>query len=219
MAGDNSINLVLLGPPGSGKGTQAKLLSTRYHLSHISTGDLFRQEVARGSELGKQAKSFMERGELIPDLLVNALLSEQIKKDGSKKGFIFDGYPRNINQAHDLDNILKQNAKTLNWVFYFKTSAAVIIQRLSGRRVCVKCGANYHLVNMPPTQDGICDECGGKLIQRKDDSEETIRKRIEVYEKETKGLVDYYQRQGNLKILSGDLNSEEVFKEIARIPK
>lgn len=219
MAGDNSINLVLLGPPGSGKGTQAKLLSTRYQLSHISTGDLFRQEVARGSELGKQAKSFMERGELIPDLLVNALLSEQIKKGGSKKGFILDGYPRNINQAHDLDTTLKQNAKTLNWVFYFKTSAAVIIQRLSGRRVCVKCGANYHLTNMPPTKDGICDECGGKLIQRKDDSEETVRKRIEVYEKETKGLVDYYQRQGNLKILSGDSNSEEVFKEIAQILK
>ncbi|MFH1202210.1 MAG: adenylate kinase [Candidatus Omnitrophota bacterium] len=219
MAGDSRIVLVLLGPPGSGKGTQAKLLSDNFNLVHISTGDLLRREVAQGTDLGKKAKIIMEKGELVPDSLVNSMLKGEIKRQDSKNGFIFDGYPRNLKQAAQLDNILKQNKLDLSWVIYFKASLNVIIQRLSGRRVCEACGANYHITNMPPKVAGRCDLCNEELIQRKDDSKDSVRKRIEVYDEQTKDLVSFYEKQLKLRVVSGDLSAQEVFKEIDKILK
>lgn len=209
--------IILLGPPGAGKGTQAKTLAEKLNLPHLATGDLLRQNVSCGSELGKQAKGFMGRGELVPDALVTKMLAQRIDQPDTKRGFILDGYPRNINQAEALDDILKQKNIAVDSVVYLDSSESVIIQRLSGRLVCSKCGANFHIKNMPPKIDMICDNCGGKLYERSDDKEETVKKRLEVYSRESFPLIQYYLDLHKLHRLSADEEAEVVLNKIVHL--
>jgi len=211
------MRIILLGPPGAGKGTQAKALSHRLNLPHISTGDLLRQNVSSGTELGKQAKDFMNKGILVPDDLVTRVLIQRIEQPDIKAGFILDGYPRNINQAKALDDMLSARDMGIEVVLYLDTSEAVIIQRLSGRLVCSLCGANFHIKNMPPKKDMICDNCGGRLYQRSDDREETIKKRLEVYLEETSGLIRYYEARQKLYRISADEEAEIVLNNIIHL--
>ncbi|MBU4376817.1 MAG: adenylate kinase [Candidatus Omnitrophica bacterium] len=204
------MNLVLLGPPGAGKGTQAKVLSRDLNIPHISTGDMLRDAGAKESPLGKQAKGYMTKGELVPDELVIDIVKERLTKNDVASGFILDGFPRTIEQAKILDSTLAKIEKKLDTVLYFKTSLEMSISRLSGRRVCKACGANFHVTNIPPKKIGVCDYCGGELYQRKDDSEETVRRRWSVYTEETTPLVDYYKKSGLLEEVSGDLDVTEL---------
>jgi len=211
--------MILLGPPGAGKGTQAKQLSSKLALSHISTGDLLRQNVSAHSSLGVEAKSYMEKGLLVPDELVAKMLQERLRQPDGKKGFILDGYPRNLNQANTLSGMLKDLGMDIDAVFYLDTSDAVIIQRLSGRLVCSNCGFNFHIKNMPPRVAMVCDNCGGKLYQRIDDKEETVKKRLEVYKKEVASLIEYYDAQGKLQRLNADGPADSVLDRIIQFAK
>jgi len=186
------ITIILLGPPGAGKGTQAKDLAKEFQFLHISTGDLLRENVKRNSPLGLKAKEFMEHGELVPDKLVDEMLLEKLNSPQVNNGFVLDGYPRNVSQAKFLDNFLKQN-NSKSFILYLDTSEDTIIERLSGRRICSNCQAIYHLKNMPPKNPLYCDICGGRLYQRSDDREETIKNRLLVYIKETAPLLEYYK--------------------------
>lgn len=213
------MRIILLGPPGAGKGTQSKSLAKRLELAHVSTGDLLRSNVSAGTELGKQAKAYMEKGALVPDELVTGMLRERFNQDDIKKGFILDGYPRTIKQAESLDRLLEEKAIKIDKVFYLDTSEKVIIQRLSGRLVCSKCQANFHKTNMPPKKDMVCDHCAGSLYQRSDDKEETIRKRIEVYRQESAPLIKYYESKGKLESVLADGEASIVLDEIVRLVK
>ncbi|MBU3958422.1 MAG: adenylate kinase, partial [Candidatus Omnitrophica bacterium] len=201
------MRIVLLGPPGAGKGTQSKNLAKELKLTHISTGDILRQNVKEATGLGQQARAFMDRGDLVPDELVARMLMQRFEQPDVKKGFILDGYPRNLAQAQALDGILENRGMDVDWVVYLDTSEPVIIQRLGGRLVCSKCGANFHIKNMPPKAEGVCDYCGGKLYQRSDDKEETVRKRLEVYGRETASLIQYYEGKQKLHRLSADTDA------------
>ncbi len=204
------MNMVLLGPPGAGKGTQAKVLSKKLAIPHISTGDMLRETVSEGTPLGKEAKGYMVRGELVPDSLVIEIVKEKLKSGGLEAGFILDGFPRTLEQAKILDVELGILSKKLDMVLYFKTTLGKSVSRLGGRRVCKKCGANFHVKNIPPKKDGTCDHCGGGLYQRKDDQEETVKRRWTVYAEETAPLIDYYKEKGVLKEVSGDLDVEAL---------
>ena len=204
------MRLVLLGPPGAGKGTQAQVLSKDLSLPHVSTGDMLREALKASTALGLKAKVYMEKGALVPDEIVIALVSERLSKSDAKKGFILDGFPRTPEQAESLDKSLKDLKMPLDIVLYFKTSLAVIIRRLSGRRVCSQCGKNFHLTNFKPKVDGICDVCGGKLFQRPDDKENTIENRLRVYEKQTEPLIEYYKKKKTLYETSGDLEVQPL---------
>jgi len=204
------MNMVLLGPPGAGKGTQAKVLSGKLDIPHISTGDMLRESVSKDTALGKEAKNYMLKGELVPDRLVIEIVKETLSGDGLKKGFILDGFPRTLEQAEMLDVELNKLSKKLDIVLYFKTSLQTSVTRLSGRRVCGKCGANFHVKNIPPKKQGICDHCGGELYQRKDDQEITVKRRWTVYADETAPLIDYYKDKGILEEVSGDLDVDEL---------
>jgi adenylate kinase len=204
--------VILFGPPGAGKGTQAKLLSEYLKIPHISTGDILRNHVKENSNLGKKAKSYMDKGDLVPDALVTDMIFERIQKSDAKQGFILDGYPRNISQAKVLNKIIKDAGfNDVDLAIYFKTSRDMVVKRLSGRRVCKKCGRNYHLVNMPPKKDMVCDDCAIELYQREDDKEETVLNRLDVYLKQSTPVLDYYTKQGKLKEISGDLEADFVF--------
>jgi adenylate kinase len=185
--------LVFLGPPGAGKGTQAKLLSQRMGFLHLSTGDLLREAVKNQTPLGKKAKEYMDRGELVPDELIVQLIEETMPKDGN---VILDGFPRTVNQALALEEMLKGKGEKISKVLFFDVPDEVIIDRLSGRRVCSKCGAVYHVKYNPPKVEGMCDLCGGNLMQRDDDREEVVKKRLEVYRKQTQPLIEFYQDRG-----------------------
>lgn len=213
------MRLVFLGPPGAGKGTQAVMLSERRGILHLSTGDILRENVKRRTEIGKKAKSFMEKGELVPDDMVIEMMIETIKTGNKDKGFILDGFPRTLYQAKKIDGELEGLNLPIDTVFYFKTSIDIVIFRLTGRRLCKDCGANYHIKNMPPKKEDVCDKCGGELYQRKDDNEETIKKRLEVYNSQTEELIGYYRGKGILKELSGDLDADVVYEEIFGILK
>lgn len=213
------MRLVLLGPPGAGKGTQSAVLSRNYKIPHISTGDILRESVKSGAPLGLEAKAFMEKGELVPDELVTGIVVERLKKDDARKGFILDGFPRTLKQALDLDAALTNMTSGIDMILYFETSEKVAIDRLSGRRVCKKCGFNYHIRNIPSKTAGICDKCGGELFQRPDDKESTVRNRLKVYEAQTKPLIEYYSKKGNLVKVSGDLGVDDLFGVISKIFK
>ena len=199
-----------MGPPGAGKGTQAQVLSKDLSTPHISTGDMLREALKAAMPLGLKAKEYMEKGALVPDDLVIALVAERLKKNDARRGFILDGFPRTPEQAEALDKTLKILSMPLDLVLYFKTSLEVIVRRLSGRRLCGQCGKNFHLTNFKPRAEGICDACGGKLVQRPDDREETIENRLKVYEKQTAPLIDYYRRKGLLAEVPGDLDVQEL---------
>jgi len=203
-----------LGPPGAGKGTHAKILSEKFRALHLATGDILRQHIREKTELGVRAKDIIERGGLVPDDLVNAMMFDKMRAAGVSKGFILDGYPRTIGQAEALDDFLKREKTSLDAALDFATSEKVIIDRLSGRRVCSKCGKNYHTRNIPPKREGICDLDGQPLVQRKDDEPKTIRHRLEMYEKETKPLIDYYRAQGLLHEVPGDYDIPELQQEL-----
>ena len=208
------MRLILLGPPGVGKGTQAKDLAKKLNLLHICSGDLLRQAVSDGSELGKKAKNFMDKGELVPDSLVNQLIQRRINQTDEKNGFILDGYPRNIQQAIELDKVLLNNQQEIDLVIYLEANEKVIIQRLTGRRLCSRCQANFHLQNMPPKKEGICDYCGGKLYRRVDDKEETIKNRLKVYQQTALSLIDYYRTKNKLQHFLANEEAGIVLKEI-----
>lgn len=203
--------LVFLGPPGAGKGTQAKLLSQRMGFLHLSTGDLLREAVKNQTPLGKKAKEYMDRGELVPDELIVQLIEETMPKDGS---VILDGFPRTVNQALALEEMLKGKGEKISKVLFFDVLDEVIIDRLSGRRVCSKCGAVYHVKYNPPKVEGVCDLCGGSLVQRDDDREEVVKKRLEVYRKQTQPLIEFYQDRGIIYRLDAEKGVEELFEEV-----
>jgi len=203
--------LVFLGPPGAGKGTQAKLLSQRMGFLHLSTGDLLREAVKNQTPLGKKAKEYMDRGELVPDELIVQLIEETMPKDGN---VILDGFPRTVNQALALEEMLKGKGEKISKVLFFDVPDEVIIDRLSGRRVCSKCGAVYHVKYNPPKVEGVCDLCGGSLVQRDDDREEVVKKRLEVYRKQTQPLIEFYQDRGIIYRLDAEKGVEELFEEV-----
>ncbi|MGB2630695.1 MAG: adenylate kinase [Candidatus Omnitrophota bacterium] len=208
------MNLVLLGPPGAGKGTQAGYLVKAYDLLHISTGDMLRSAIKDGTDTGLKAQDYMNRGELVPDSIVTQLVIDRMEKPDASKGVMLDGFPRNLAQAKALDGALDKAEKALDAVLYFKTTEEVAVQRLSGRRVCPKCGKNYHLKNMPPKKDNVCDKCGVELFQREDDKPETVRNRLVVYDKQTKDLIDYYAIKSVLREVDGDLSADKLFGKI-----
>lgn len=213
------MRLVLLGPPGAGKGTQSIVLAKAYNIPHISTGDILRESVKRGLPLGLKAKSYMDKGELVPDEVVTGIVVDRIKSQDTKKGYILDGFPRTVKQAEDLDAALQKGGSAIDMAVYFDTSEATAIERLSGRRVCKACGFNYHVKNIPPKKEGTCDKCGNPLFQRPDDKEETVRNRLKVYEAQTKPLIEYYTKKGIIKEVSGDLGVDELFKVLSNIFK
>ncbi|MBU0759476.1 MAG: adenylate kinase [Candidatus Omnitrophica bacterium] len=208
------MRMVFLGPPGAGKGTQAVMLSERMGILHLSTGDILRENVKRGTEIGKKAKSYMDKGELVPDDMVIEMMLDTIKSGDKEKGFILDGFPRTLYQARKIDAELEKLGLPIDMVTYFKTSTDTVISRLTGRRLCKNCGANYHIKNMPPKKEGVCDKCGGELYRRKDDSEETIKKRLGVYNSQTEELIGYYREKDILKELSGDSDADVVYEEL-----
>ena len=211
------MRLILLGPPGAGKGTQAAVLSKRYNIPHISTGDMLREAVNAGSELNARAKAFMDKGELVPDDVVIGIVIDALKSERTRSGFILDGFPRTLAQAVDLDKRLASDRIKMDVVLYFETSPEVAIERLSGRRVCRSCGYNYHVKNIPPKKIGVCDKCGDELFQRPDDKEETVRRRLKVYEAQTQPLVEYYAKKRLLKRVSGDLDVNALFEVISNL--
>lgn len=206
--------IVLLGPPGAGKGTQAKSLSEELGLAHISTGDILRQAIQQNSDLGKEAKGYVDKGELVPDGLVTKMVVERLGRPDAKKGFILDGFPRNLRQAEELDNFFADEGYSEYKVIYLEATEKTIIQRLGGRRICKKCQAVFHLTNMPPKEDLRCDFCKADLYQRADDQEETVRHRLSVYAKATKPVVDYYARQNRLVEIDADRDAPVVLKEM-----
>jgi adenylate kinase len=206
------LRIVLLGPPGAGKGTQAKVLSDKLDILHISTGDIFRDAKKSGSELGKELSDYMNRGVLVPDDIVNRIVVERLKKDDIKdSGFILDGYPRTRNQAEALDEALSHIGMNLDMVIYMKTSNEIILKRLTGRRICSQCGSIFHVQNIPPKKEGICDYCNSQLYQRDDDKEDTVLKRLDIYNQQTQELIDYYQKRSILKTVSGDLDVRQLY--------
>lgn len=211
------MNIVLLGPPGAGKGTQAVRLAENLKVPHISTGDLLRQNVKQSTALGAEAKSYMDRGLLVPDELVAKMLEERFSASDIKKGFILDGYPRTLNQAETLEKIFKNKDLAVGIVVYLDSTEPVIVQRLSGRLVCSNCGANFHKTNMPPKKEGVCDLCNGKLYQRTDDKEETVRKRLEVYRNEVSSLIKYYEAKNKLRRVDADLDTQIVLNTIIQL--
>lgn len=208
------MKLVLLGPPGAGKGTQASVLCKEYNLLHMSTGDLLREAVKNNTDQGIKAKAYMDRGDLVPDEIVAAMITEKLKKADVSSGFMLDGFPRTKKQAEILDKALIELAMPLDMVVYFATKEATILKRLTGRRICRACGRIFHIINIPPKKKDICDSCGGELYQRSDDKEETILNRINVYNSQTKDLIDYYQAKNILKQVSGDMDVNELFAEL-----
>jgi adenylate kinase len=211
------MKIILLGPPGAGKGTQAKTLAKRLNIPHISTGDILRQNVSEGTDLGKEAKGYMEKGALVPDILVNKMLTKRFEQPDVKQSFILDGYPRNIDQAKALDEILKAQNCEIDYVIYLDTSDSVIIQRLAGRLVCKKCSANFHIENMPPKVGMICDNCGGQLYQRTDDKEDTVKTRLKIYKKEVSSLIEYYELNKKLRRFFADKEADVVLNEIINL--
>lgn len=205
---------ILLGPPGAGKGTQAKRMVADYGLVHISTGDIFRSNIKNETELGKQVKDILARGELVSDDLTNGLVFDRLSQEDCKNGFLLDGYPRNLVQAKALDKWLEENSLELDYVLDIQADPETLIKRISGRRVCPNCGQSYHIVNEPPKVEGVCDVCGANVIQRPDDREETVKSRIEIYEKQTKPLIDYYQEQGKILYFDGNQSIDKVYNDV-----
>ena len=206
--------IILLGAPGSGKGTQAAYVAQKLSLVHIASGNLLRQAVEQGTELGRQTKPYMEKGVLVPDPISIRVVLERMSAPDCKSGVIFDGFPRNLKQAEALDKVLARQAKAIDKVVYIKVSEEGLIKRLSGRWVCRNCQTPYHIISSPPKVWGKCDRCGGELYQRPDDTMEAIKKRLEVYFTETAPLIDYYTRAGKLLEIDGEGGADEVGKRI-----
>ena len=211
------MKLIMLGAPGAGKGTQAKKISAKYGIPHISTGDIFRANIKGGTELGMKAKAFMDQGQLVPDEITIGMLLDRIKEDDCQKGYVLDGFPRTIPQAESLAKALTELGDKIDWAVNVDVPDENIISRMSGRRACLGCGQTYHIVYNAPSQEGICDVCGQELVLRDDDKPETVQKRLEVYHDQTQPLIDYYRGAGVLAEVDGTKDLEEVFQDIVKI--
>ena len=211
------MKIIMLGAPGAGKGTQAKKIAEKYQIPHISTGDIFRANIKNGTELGKKAKTYMDQGLLVPDELVCDLVVDRVKKEDCKNGYILDGFPRKIPQAARLDEALGQMGESLDYAINVDVPDEHIVNRMSGRRACVGCGATYHMVYAPTKKEGVCDVCGAELILRDDDKPETVQKRLSVYHEQTQPLIDYYKGKGILKDVDGTKDMDVVFQAITDI--
>ena len=211
------MKIIMLGAPGAGKGTQAKQIADKYSIPHISTGDIFRANIKNGTELGKKAKQYMDQGALVPDELTCDLVMDIIQQDDCKNGFVLDGFPRTIPQAEALDAALGKINEKMDYAIDVDVPDENIVNRMSGRRACLNCGATYHLISIPPKVEGICDRCGSEIVLREDDKPETVQKRLKVYHEQTQPLIDYYKNQGILKSVDGTQPMDEVFKAIVTI--
>ena len=211
------MKIIMLGAPGAGKGTHAKKITEKFGIPAISTGDIFRENIKNGTELGKKAKEYMDAGNLVPDELVCDLVVDRLKQDDCKNGYILDGFPRTIPQAEALTAVLAKDDDAIDYALEIFIEDQAIIDRMSGRRVCKSCGATYHVVNIPPKTEGVCDECDGELIVRDDDAPETVKKRLDVYHEQTAPLIDYYKKQGILKVIDGSKGLDTCFEEICGI--
>ncbi len=210
------MNLVLLGPPGAGKGTQAVRLAEKYSIPQVSTGDILRKAVKEKTFLGVKAKSYMNSGKLVPDELVVEIIKERLVENDCENGFILDGFPRTMVQAEKLDNMLHTEGKRLNKVINIKVEDDLLIKRLTGRRICKDCGANYHIIFDPPTNEGMCNKCNGELYQRDDDEEDTIISRLDVYKKQTEPLIRYYEKQDMLATIQGNGAMDKIFSDMCQ---
>ena len=211
------MKIIMLGAPGAGKGTQAKQIADKYSIPHISTGDIFRANIKNGTELGKKAKQYMDQGALVPDELTCDLVMDRIQQDDCKNGFVLDGFPRTIPQAEALDAALGKINEKMDYAIDVDVPDENIVNRMSGRRACLNCGATYHLISIPPKVEGICDRCGSEIVLREDDKPETVQKRLKVYHEQSQPLIDYYKNQGILKSVDGTQPMDEVFKAIVTI--
>ena len=211
------MKIVLLGPPGAGKGTQAKSISNRYSIPHISTGDIFRKNISENTPLGIEAKSYMDNGPLVPDEVTINMVKDRLQQDDCKNGYLLDGFPRTVHQAEALDNFLTEREESIDTALLIEVPKEFILERMTGRRVCPSCGASYHIKFNPPTNDGKCDLCGSDVIQRKDDTEETVKERLDVYENQTQPLIDFYKNKKQLSVVDGTQAINEVFESICKI--
>ncbi len=211
------MNIVFLGPPGAGKGTQAKMIAEKYGIPQISTGDMFREHLSKGTELGKKAKEYMDKGALVPDEIVLGMVEERLKQPDCEKGFILDGFPRTVPQAEALDKLLEKLGKKIDYAILIDVPDEELVKRLTGRRTCKKCGMMYHVIFKPPKEEGKCDVCGGELYQRADDNEETVRNRLKVYHEQTEPIIAYYEKKGVLHRIDGMGSIEEIFNRIVQL--
>ena len=211
------MKIIMLGAPGAGKGTQAKMIADKYMVPHISTGDIFRLNIKNGTELGMEAKKYMDQGQLVPDELTVKILLDRVAKDDCKNGYVLDGFPRTIPQAEVLDEALTKLGDKIDYAIDVDVPDENIINRMSGRRACVNCGATYHMVHVPPKKEGICDTCGSELILRDDDKPETVKNRLKVYHDQTQPLIDFYTEKGILKSVDGTQDMNDVFAAVVAI--
>lgn len=211
------MKIIMLGAPGAGKGTQAKQIADKYSIPHISTGDIFRANIKNGTELGKKAKQYMDQGALVPDELTCDLVMDRIQQDDCKNGFVLDGFPRTIPQAEALDAALGKINEKMDYAIDVDVPDESIVNRMSGRRACLNCGATYHLISIPPKVEGICDRCGSEIVLREDDKPETVQKRLKVYHEQTQPLIDFYAKKGILKEVDGTMDMNDVFAAIVKI--
>ena len=211
------MKIVMLGAPGAGKGTQAKMISEKYAIPHISTGDIFRANIKEGTELGKKAKAYMDEGKLVPDELTCDLVVDRIAQDDAKNGYVLDGFPRTIPQAEALTNALNARGEKLDYAIDVEVPDENIVNRMSGRRACVNCGGTYHIKYNPTKVEGVCDACGGQLTLRDDDKPEVVADRLKVYHEQTQPLIDYYNKEGILKEVDGTVDLKDVFDAIVGI--
>ena len=211
------MKIVMLGAPGAGKGTQAKMIADKYSIPHISTGDIFRANIKEGTPLGLEAKSYMDQGKLVPDELTVKILLDRVAKDDCKNGYVLDGFPRTIPQANVLKDALSKQNDKIDFAINVDVPDENIVRRMSGRRACVTCGATYHIEHVPPKTEGICDKCGSELILRDDDKPETVLNRLKIYHEQTQPLIDFYNNEGILKEVDGTVDVKVVFENIVKI--
>lgn len=211
------MKIIMLGAPGAGKGTQAQMIADKYDIPHISTGDIFRENVKKGTELGMEAKKYMDQGLLVPDELTVKILLDRVAQEDCKNGYVLDGFPRTIPQAEVLDKAITELGEKIDYAINVDVPDENIIRRMSGRRACLACGATYHIEHIPPKQEGICDKCGKELVQRDDDKEETVKNRLDVYHKQTQPLIDFYTKHGVLRTVDGTKDMKDVFTAITTL--
>jgi adenylate kinase len=208
------MKVIMLGAPGAGKGTQAKMIAEKFGIPHISTGDIFRANIQKGTELGAEAKKYMDQGLLVPDELTVKILLDRVAQDDCGKGYVLDGFPRTIPQAKVLDEALEKLGEKIDYAVDVDVADEHIVKRMSGRRACLKCGATYHVEHIPPRQEGVCDSCGSDLVLRDDDKPETVMNRLKVYHDQTQPLIEYYGQKGILRKVDGTMEMQDVFHAI-----
>nr|WP_207753679.1 MULTISPECIES: adenylate kinase [Clostridium] len=211
------VKIVLFGPPGAGKGTQAKSISNRYSIPHISTGDIFRKNISENTPLGVEAKKYIDKGQLVPDEVTINMVKDRLQEEDCQNGYLLDGFPRTVFQAESLHDFLQERNEVLDTALLIQVPGEFILERMTGRRVCPSCGASYHIKFNPPLEKGKCDVCGSDVIQRKDDSEETVQERLTVYENQTQPLIEFYKKEGLLEVVDGTQAINEVFESICDI--